>query len=141
MNPKAAWDLLKTTFNEWSEDKASRLGAALAYYSVFSIAPLVIIAIAIASLIFGHEAAQGQIVEEIGSTVGEPVAKSIQELIQNNQQQAHNVWATVVGVVTLLFGATGVFGQLQDSLNTIWKVQPKPGRGVWGIIQDRFLAL
>jgi len=133
--------LLKATFYEWSEDKAPRLGAALAYYSVFSIGPLLVIAIAVARLIFGKEAAQGEVVDEIKGTVGEPVALALQQMLATASDPGWGTGAAIIGIVTLLFGASGVFGQLQDALNTIWKVEPKPGRGIWGIIQDRFLSL
>lgn len=133
--------LVKTTAREWSEDKAARLGAALAYYSVFSIGPLVLLAAGIASLIFGQDAAQGKVVDEIKGTVGEPVAKALQQMLAHGSQSGWGTGATIFGVVALLFGASGVFGQLQDALNTVWKVAPKPGRGIWGIISDRFLSL
>ncbi len=141
MNAKTAYRLLKDTFNEWSEDKATRLGAALAYYSVFSIGPLVILAIGAASLIFGAEAAQGAVADEIKGTVGEPVAQALQQMLAHGHQSGWGTRATIFGIVTLIFGASGVFGQLQDALNTVWKVAPKPGRGILGIIQDRFLSL
>jgi len=141
MNPKAIFQLFKDTFHEWSEDKAPRLAAALAYYSAFSIGPLVVLAIGAASLIFGRDAAQGEVVDEISGTVGEPVARSLQEMLAHGHQSGWGIGATILGAVTLLFGASGVFGQLQDALNTVWKVAPKPGRGLWGIIQDRFLSL
>jgi membrane protein len=133
--------LLKDTFHEWNEDKAPRLGAALAYYSVFSIGPLLVIAIAVAGLIFGREAAQGEVVDEIKGTVGEPVARALQQMLANASDPGWGTAAALLGIITLLFGASGVFGQLQDALNTIWKVEPKPGRGIWGIVQDRFLSL
>jgi membrane protein len=134
--------LLKEASYEWLDDKAMRLGAALAYYSIFSIAPLFIIALAVAGWIFGAEAAQGRIVQEIGTTVGQPVAKAIEAMLKNaHQEQEGGALATIVGILTLLFGATGVFGQLQDALNTVWKVAPRPGRGVRGFIQDRSLSL
>ena len=133
--------LLKETFHEWGEDKVPRLGAALAYYSVFSIAPLLILVIAAAGLIFGKEAARGEVVDEIKGTVGEPVARAVEQMLAHNSGTGQTVGAVVIGVVTLLFGAAGVFGQLQDALNTVWKVTPKPGRGIWGFIHDRFLSL
>jgi len=140
MNFKTIWELLKETFSDWSEDKASRLAASLAYYTIFSIAPLIIIVIAVASLIFGREAVQGQIEGQIQGLVGDEGAGLIQEMIQGASNQSGSIIATIVGVATLLFGATGVFGQLQDALNTIWEVTPKQGRGIWGIIKDRFIS-
>jgi len=141
MNPKAIYHLLKDTFGEWSEDKAPRLGAALAYYSVFSIGPLIILTIGVASLIWGAEAAQGQVVNEIEGTVGEPVAGALEQMLAHGHESGWGTGATILGIITLLFGASGVFGQLQDALNTVWKVAPKPGRGLWGIVSDRFLSL
>ncbi len=132
------FELLKDTFSEWTEDKAPRLGAALAYYSIFSIAPLLVIAVAVAGLVFGEDAAQGKLVDEIKGTVGEPMALALQQLLANASKPGWGTGAGIIGIVLLLFGAAGVFVQMQDALNTIWKVEPKPGRGVWGIIQDRF---
>jgi membrane protein len=141
MNPKEIFAILKQAGSDWMDDQAPTLGAALAYYTVFSLAPLLIIAIAIAGLVFGHEAAQGQIFDQLRGLLGEASAKSMQDMVQNaNAKPATGVVATVIGVVTLLFGASGVFGQLQTSLNTIWEVQPKPGRGFMGIVRDRILS-
>ena len=140
MKPKEIFELLKETFNEWSEDKASRLAASLAYYTVFSIAPLLIIVIAVAGLVFGREAAQGQIEGQIQGLIGEESAEFVQALIEASSNKTTGTIATVIGIATLIFGATGLFGQLQDALNTIWEVTPKPGRGVMGIIKDRFFS-
>ena len=132
--------LLKKTASEWMEDDAPTLGAALAYYTVFSLAPLLIIAIAIAGLVFGREAAQGQIFNQLKGLLGEASGKAMQEMVQNASAKPATGVAGLIGVVTLLFGASGVFGQLQISLNAIWDVQPKPGRGVLGVVQDRILS-
>ncbi len=141
MNPKEAFSLLKTTLFEWLDDQAPMLGAALAYYTVFSLAPLLIIAIAIAGLVFGAEAAQGQIFDQLRGLLGDASGKAMEEIVQSaSAEPKTGVVATVIGIVTLLFGASGVFGQLQASLNIIWGVQPKPGRGVLGIIRDRILS-
>lgn len=140
MKPKDIVGLLKDTFSEWQEDKASRLAAALAYYTVFSLAPLVIIAIAIAALVFGQEAAQGRIDEQIEGLLGSQGADAVQDMIKNSRKAEQGTIATLISVGILLFGASGVFGQLQDSLNTIWEVAPKPGRGIKGFIKDRFLS-
>ena len=141
MNPKEIFDILKKTASDWMEHQAPTLGAALAYYTVFSLAPLLIIAIAIAGLVLGQEAAQGQIFDQLRGLLGEASGKAMQDMVQNaNAKPATGVVAALIGVVTLLFGASGVFGQLQTSLNTIWGVQPKPGRGILGIVQDRILS-
>jgi membrane protein len=131
----------KETFRDWSEDKAIRLAAALAYYTVVALAPLLIIVLAIAGFVFGKEAAQGQIVEQINALVGQQSGEAIQQIIANASQPKSGVVAGIFGIATLLFGASGVFGQLQDGLNTVWEVKPKPDRGVLGILKDRFLSL
>jgi membrane protein len=140
MNLGAVWDLLKEIFSEWSEDKAARLAAALAYYITFSLAPLLLIVIAIVGLLFGQEAVQGRVVEQIQGLVGPDGAQLVQTMLQSTRQSGSNIVATLIGIVTLLLGATGVFVQLQDALNTIWEVAPKPGRGVLGMVKDRLLS-
>jgi membrane protein len=141
MNPKEIFPILKKAGSDWMEDQAPTLGAALAYYTVFSLAPLLIIAIAIVGLVFGQEAAQSQIFEQLRGLLGEASAKAMQDMVQNaNAKPATGVVATLIGVVTLLFGASGVFGQLQTSLNAIWDVEPKPGRGILGLVRDRILS-
>src|SRR5262249_16212001 len=127
-------------WREWLEDRAPRLAAALAFYSVFSIGPLILLAIGAASLILGQEAAQGTIAEEIRGTVGDHVAQTLQQTLLQGHQSAWGPGATILGVVTLVFGALGVLNQLQDGLNTIWKVVPKPDRGVLDMIRDRLLS-
>ena len=134
-------ELLKETYTDWSEDKASRLAAALAYYTVISLAPLLVIIISIAGLAFGKEAAQGQVVEEMRHFVGDQGAEAIQTIILNTSNPQSGILASIFGIATLLFGASGVFAQLQDGMNTIWEVQPKPGRGIFALIKDRFLSL
>jgi len=141
MKPKETFSLLKATAFEWLDDQAPTLGAALAYYTVFSLAPLLIISIALAGLVFGAEAAQGQIFDQLRGLLGDASGKAMQEIVQSaSAEPKAGVVATVIGFVTLLFGASGAFGQLQASLNIIWGVQPKPGRGILGIIRDRSLS-
>lgn len=140
MSIKTIWVLLKETFAEWNTDKASRLAAALAYYTIFSLAPLLIIAIAIAGAVFGEEAAKGEIVEQLQGLVGREGAQFIQIAIENASKPNQGTIASIISVVVLLFGASGLFAQLQDALNTIWEVQPKPGRGLVGMLRDRFLS-
>jgi membrane protein len=133
--------LLKQTASEWMEDDAPSLGAALAYYTVFSLAPLMTIAIAIAGFFFGKEAAQGQIFDELRVLLGEEGGKAVEEMVQSaSAQPTAGIVATIISVVMLIFGASGVFGQLQTSLNAMWGVKPKPGRGVLGMIKDRLLS-
>jgi membrane protein len=140
MKAKAIFKLLKNTFQQWQEDKASRLAAALAYYMLFSLAPLLIIAIAIAGTIFGEEAARGQIVWQIQGFVGTNAAELIEKALQNaNQPDITNI-ASLIGIAVLLFAASGVFAQLQDALNTIWAVQPKPGRPLLSFALKRILS-
>jgi membrane protein len=140
MNWREIWQLFKETFREWSEDKASRLAAALAYYTIFSIAPLLIIVIAIAGAVFGQEAVRGEIVSQIQSLVGQDGAEFIELAIKNAYRPQAGTIASLISIVVLLLGATGLFAELQDSLNTIWDVQPRPERGVKNIIRQRFLS-
>src|SRR5262249_52609495 len=129
MTLKDIWDLLKTAGQEWMNDKVPRLGAALAYYTALSLAPLLVIVIAIAGLAFGQRAAQHELNAYIQQWVGHDAALAIQTMIEHARNLAEGIIATAVGVVMLLVGASGVFGELQDALNTIWGVEPKPGRG------------
>lgn len=141
MKPKDVFKLLKATVMEWQEDKVPLWAAALSYYTIFSLAPLLLIAIAIAGIAFGEDAARGEIVGQIQGLVGKEGATAIQSMIQNaHRPGSGGILATIVGVVTLVFGASGVFGQLQDALNTIWGVKPKPGQGVRSFLQTRFLS-
>jgi len=138
---KHAFDLLQQAAWDWFDDQAPTLGAAVAYYTVFSLAPLFIIAVAIAGLIFGREAAQGQIFEQLRVLIGETSAAAVEDVVESaDSEPVTGVFATIVGFLALIIGASGVFAQLQASLNAIWRVEPKPGRGLWGLIQDRVLS-
>jgi membrane protein len=140
MRLKTVWQLIKTTFEGWSEDDATRLAAALAYYTVLSLAPLLVLAVAVAGLVFGDEAARGQIAKELSALVGPEAGAGIQTVLSHARKPGEGTWGSILGGAVLLFGASGVFGELQSALNTVWKVQPKPGRGVWGIVRDRFFS-
>ena len=141
MKIKTIFTLLKETVDEWNKDKASRLAAALAYYTVFSLSPLLIIAIAIAGAIFGEEAARGEIVGQIQGLVGKDGAEFIQTAIESAAKPTEGGGlASAISVVVLLFGASGVFVELQDALNTIWEVKPNPKAGVGTFIRTRFLS-
>ena len=141
MGLNAMWKLLSATYTKWTADHAQGLGAALAFYAIFSLAPLLLIVIAIAGLVFGQEAAQGEIIGQIQGLVGEESAKAIQSMIEEARKPAAGVIATVLALVLLLLGATGVFAQLQEALNTIWRVEEKPGAGMWQAIKNRFISL
>ena len=130
--------LLTETLGEWYEDRAPRLGAALAYYTVFALAPGLIFIIGVAALVLGEEQARSQIIAEIGDLVGPRTAEALQATIEGIRRDGGGLLPTTLGVVTLLFGLWGVFGELQDALNTIWGVTTKPDRGVLVIIKERF---
>jgi membrane protein len=130
----------REVFDEWSKDDALSLGAALAYYTIFSMAPLLVLVIAIVGLAFGRAAAQGQIVAQVQDSIGPAGAQMIEGMIARASQPSSGVVATVVSLVTMFFGATGVFGQLQSSLNKIWEVGPKRRSGISGQLRKRLAA-
>ena len=126
------------TFKEWSEDKASRLAAALSYYTVFSLPPLLIILLAIAGRVF--EDAEVRVTAQITGLVGETGGEAITSILENASQPEDSLVATIIGVATLIFGASGVFGQLQEAMNKIWEVPPNPKGGIVETIKDRFFS-
>jgi membrane protein len=130
------WALFKETFWQWIEDNPSQLGAALAYYAIFAIAPLLVIAVAIAGLVFGVQATENQLVGALQGLVGQEIATAIQATIRSASTPRSGIVATVVGIATSFLGAAGVVAQLQSALNTIWQVEPQPGRGVLGVVKD-----
>ncbi|HYP89108.1 MAG TPA: YihY/virulence factor BrkB family protein [Polyangiaceae bacterium] len=132
------WETIKETATDWLDDNASRLAAALAYYSLLSLAPLLVISVAVAGLFFGADAARGKVAGELGSIVGAEAAQGIQSVVASAQSPSSGVIGTIVGIVTLFAGASGVFGELQSSLNTIWEVKPKPAGAVLGELKERF---
>lgn len=141
MNDTSPVQLVKDTFSEWSEDKVPRLAAALAYYTAFALAPLLLIAIAVAGLVFGREAATNQIGQQLAGLLGPSAAESVNTMVAAaGANQGGGLLASIIGVVTLLFAASGVFGELQDSLNTIWEVQPRPDQGLMATIKQRFFS-
>ena len=137
---RRVFDLLKTAWSEFVADKAQRLAAALAYYTLFSIAPLLLIAIAIAGLVFGRGHAQAQIVAQLRMLTGPAGSKAIEEMLISAAKPKAATLAIVIGFATLLFGAAGVFGQLKDALNTIWNVPEKQSRGIMAMLKDQFLS-
>jgi membrane protein len=140
MNAKTIVGVLKETVSDWIDDKASRLAAALAFYTLLSIAPLLVLVVAVAGLVFGEDAARGEIGGQLRQMMGEQAGAGVEALLASARSPSEGIVATVVSVVVLFFGASGVFGELQDSLNTVWEVAPKPGRGILGVIKDRFFS-
>jgi membrane protein len=140
MNLSAFWELLKDTVKQWIDDGVPRLGAALAFYTLLSVAPLLVVVTALAGLLFGEQAAQGQIVDQIKDLVGPTGASTIQTMLANAHRPTLGTWMSVLSAVVLLIGATGLFAELQSDLNTVWGVEPKPGNGIWQAIKDRFFS-
>lgn len=140
MNLKAVWEMINATFQGWSEDKASMLAAALAFYTIFSLAPLLVIVMAIASLAFGDEPVRDLILDQVRGLVGQDGAQAIGMMMVNAPWPGESLVAAAVGIITLLLGASGVFIQLKSALNIIWEVKEKPDKGFFGIIKDYFFS-
>jgi membrane protein len=141
MKRKPLWKLLKTIFIKWLDDDPFQSAAALSYYTLFSLAPLLIISIAVAGFVFGRETAQNQIVSTIQGLIGQESAQAVQAMIQNASNKPRTgMISTLLGGIILLFGAGGVVGQLQTSLNTIWGVRAQPDSGLRDFIRKRFIS-
>jgi len=134
--------LLKQTIQEWLQDKAPQLGAALSYYTVFSLAPLILVLLAIVGVIFRDDPAGAwdKITQQMSYFLDPSALQVVQSIAQKASEPGKSTIATIIGIALALFGASGVFGQLQDALNTIWGVKAKPGRGIWGFLRNRFLS-
>jgi membrane protein len=136
--PKGIFGVIRETFQSWSEDKAPRLAAALSYYTIFSIAPLLVLVIAITGFVIGSNTViRDQVLAQVRGLVGQQGAQIVNTLITNTSRPREGLIASVIGVITLILGATGVFNQLKDALNTIWEVAPKKGRGLRGMLRER----
>lgn len=133
------YQLARDTVNDWLEDSALRLSAALAYYAVFSIAPLLVICLSIAGLVLGPEAVRGELDNQMAGYVGKEAATALQSMVESASKPSQGWLGAVTGFLTLMLGASGVFGQLKDALNTIWEVRPKKGAGVMGFLRARLL--
>jgi membrane protein len=132
--------LLKETVVQWEDDQASRLAASLALYTLLSIAPLIVVSLVVAGFAFGEEAARGQLSRQVGQVVGSQAGSAIEALVDNAHAPSTGLIGSSVGIVVLLFGASGVFGELQTALNQIWNVKARPGRGIRGLLRDRFFS-
>ena len=137
-----SFSLLKQTVSEWLEDQVPQLGAALAYYTVFSLAPLVLLLLAIVGFIFHNDPAGAwrKMTEQMSYFLDKSALDVVANIAQTAAQPSKGMSATIIGILLALFGASGVFGQLQNALNTIWGVKAKPGAGIVGFIRSRFLS-
>lgn len=132
--------LIARAYSEMIDDKAFKMAAALSYYAVFSLGPLLIIAIAIAGFIFGEEASKGVIFYEMKNLIGPDGAAVIETIIKGASNTSTGIFASALSVILLILGSVGVFIELQESLNIIWGVEPKPGRGIWGFVKTRLVS-
>ena len=137
---KSAWQILKQTFTDFGELKIMRMSAALAYYTIFSIAPMLIVIITVCDVFFGRAAIEGNIYGQIKSFVGSDAALEIQQLIKNATISKDITWASVIGIVALVFAATSVFAEIQDSINHIWRLKAKPRKGWLKLLLNRLLS-
>jgi membrane protein len=133
-------EIIQDTFREFSNDKAMKLSASLAYYTIFSLSPMLIVIISLCGIFFGKQAVEGEIYVQIREMVGSDAAIQIQEMIKNANLGKDNYLATGIGLGTLLLGATGVFAEIQDSINFIWGVKPKPKKGFLKVLINRLLS-
>ena len=132
--------MIRQTASQWSFHNVPRLGAALAFYTMLSLAPLLVVVVAIASLAFGEQAARGQLQWQIQDMVGQQSATAIQSMLTSAHKPGAGIFASAFGVLMLLVGASAVFGELRDALNLIWEAEQKPGSGLWGMVKYRFFS-
>ncbi len=137
---KDFFKIVKETVNEWIDQGLARLGAALAYYTLFAITPLFVIVLAMASLLFGKKAAQDGLFNLMSGFLGSDVSATLQTLVNSPHKTATGVWQTVIATILLVIGATGLFVEVQDALNLIWGVRRVPGRALWNFLKDRLLS-
>jgi membrane protein len=137
---RSFWALFKDSCSNWNDIDAPRLGAALAYYTILSLAPLLVLAVSIGGLVFGRKAAEGQIVWQFQDTIGTQGAQAVQAVLQSAHRPAAGIFATIVGTLVLLFSASSVCAELRDSLNDVWGVRLQAAGGVGGMLRYRFFA-
>ncbi|MFL5764080.1 MAG: YihY/virulence factor BrkB family protein [Bacteroidia bacterium] len=135
-----SWKIIKNTFTEFNDDNAIKLSASLSYYTIFSLPPLLIVIISLCGIFLGKDAVRGEIFGQINGLVGNDAAIQIQDILKNAQLKGDNVFAAIVGVITLLLGASGVFGEIQSSINFIWALKAKPKRGVMKFLKNRLMS-
>ena len=140
MSLKNLFALLRRTASDWSDHEAPRLGAALAFYTILSLAPLVLLTVALLALVFGHVAAQQQILSQVQGMIGKDGADGIGSVFEHAQKPSSGIFASIIGVLTLLFGASGVFGELRSALNKMWDVKPDATAGFMGMLKQKFFS-
>nr|MBA3665725.1 YihY/virulence factor BrkB family protein [Bacteroidota bacterium] len=137
---KKIWHLLRDTVIEFDEDNAIKLSASLSYYTIFALPPLIIVIISLCGIFFGQDAVRGEIFGQINNFVGNEAAIEIQNVIKNVKLNHDNVFAATVGIITLIIGASGVFGEIQGSINFIWGIRAKPKRGLFKFFKNRLTS-
>lgn len=140
MNFKSLTPTLKETFADWNKHEAPRLGAALAFYTILSLSPLVILVVALVGLFFDRSTAQTHILNQVQGMIGPEGGKAVESMLANAHKPSSGILGTIVGLLTLLFGASGVFGELRSAMNKIWEVPPKETSGIWGMLRERFFS-
>lgn len=140
MNIKSLTPTLKETFADWNKHEAPRLGAALAFYTILSLSPLVILVVALVGLFFDRSTAQTHILNQVQGMIGAEGGKAVESMLANAHKPSSGILGTIVGLLTLLFGASGVFGELRSAMNKIWEVPPKETSGIWGMLRERFFS-
>lgn len=140
LNVSRLWSLMKTAASAWIDDYAPSMGAALAYYTIFSIAPLLLIVISVAGLMFGVEAARGEITAQLQGLIGQDAARMIEGLVERANQPSSGAISTLIGFVLLVVGATTVFAELQDALDRIWRAPRRAQGGLWALLRSRLLS-
>ncbi|TDH27797.1 YihY/virulence factor BrkB family protein [Segetibacter sp. 3557_3] len=137
---KGIWEVIKNSFTGFGEHKITKMSGSLAYYTVFSLGPLLVLIISLCGIFLGREAIEGQIYGQLKGFVGADTAEQLQTIIKNASLAGKSTTAAIIGGITLLIGATTVFGEIQDSINTIWGLKPKPKKGWLKMLQNRFLS-
>jgi membrane protein len=140
MTPSALWWVMKRALAGWWDDNVPRLGASLAYYTLFALSPVLLVATAIAGLVFGPDAVRGEIVGQIQGLVGRQGAEAVQAMLEHSARPSSSIPATIIGLLTLFLGATGAFLELQTALNAIWRVKPRPGANVRDFVVQRLIS-
>ncbi len=137
---KELWSMIAATANEWSEDRVSRMAASLAFYTVFSIAPMLVIAIWVAARVFGEEAVAAEVSQQLRLLMGPMAAQAVENMLRSARQTGGGWTATLLGIGLLIYTSTNVFAEMQDSMNTIWEVKARPGKVWWQMVRDRLVS-